>query len=65
MAKNSMRIGDVRDQVPMLNMRKLMKNLNGGNLPENLSKELEGFVVEDGSRLIYRGNLRAGDVPDE
>ncbi len=55
----------VWDQVSMLNGRKLNKDFKAGRLPEDLRKELVGYVVEEERTRVTLSRLEEGDVRDE
>jgi hypothetical protein len=55
----------VWDQVSMLNGRKLNKEFKSGGLPEELRKELVGYVVEEERTRVTLSRLEKKDVRDE
>ncbi|UCF08903.1 MAG: PD-(D/E)XK nuclease family protein [Thermoplasmata archaeon] len=53
------------DSESTLNTRKLARDLESGNLPEALAKQLKDKVYEEKTSRIYLSNLKEGDEPDE
>ncbi len=52
---------DFWDEVSVLDLKMILKKLDNGDIPEELSRQLENFVVEDVKERIYLSELKEGE----